>query len=351
MTRIKKLFPAIADIGGLEPVLAHLLARAKNNLPLIDAAEEQAPRNSQLAENAFYLAVRRGLSQGQTLSRALASCEYVPPAFLSIIEQGEREGDLAGALASLLKRFPAVSRFRNHVRAVVLYTGLLLATFSAVVLLHLWLYSDMVRSVAASIPVTNEGIFSPLSMMTPGSLLFLIVALIVGVSVVIRLNYHEGLLRFLMKRLPIVRDNYFRILSLQIAEAVLFGLTRGADLGKAVADAAAGADDPVIKQAFLQAVGTAGKGEGAVNVLSRQEALRGLPVSTVIGIAAESGNPKDFFKEHVDQLQAYLDRNLDREMRLFMNLCHSACGLVIGTGIVYLWISVWHAYTFLSQGL
>ena len=349
MMRVKTLFPFIADIAGLEPVLTHFSARARNHLPLIDGAEEQAVQNSKLGENPFYRAARRGLSQGQSLSKALAS-RNVPPAFIAIIQQGERDGDLAGALGSLLKRFPAVSRFRNHVRAVVLYMGLLLGSFTTVLLLHLWLYADMVRSVAALIPMTVEGIFFPISLFTPGSLLCIMVALIAAVSLVIRLNYHEGLLRFLIKRLPIVRENYFRILSLQIAESVLFGLDRGADLGKSVADAAAGVDDPIIRQTLLSGF-VADTGDQNRQPSSARQALDRLPVSSVIGIAAESGNPKEFFKEHADQLQAYLDRNLDREMRLFMNACYGACGAAIGVGIVYLWISVWHAYTFLSYGL
>ena len=142
----------IADITRLEPVLAHFHARVKNRLPLADPQEEQLMRGTVLGRNHYYLRIRQQLGQAMPLSAALDACPGVPKSLVATVRRGEEGRDLAGALETALRDLPMLSRFQGHLRAIVLYAGVILGLFLLFLLFQATVYSGMVATCPNCFP-------------------------------------------------------------------------------------------------------------------------------------------------------------------------------------------------------
>jgi len=107
----------------------------------------------------------RGLEQGETLSEAMVKEErFFPPEYVSLIQVGERGGNLIEALALALEQERFQKKFRDSLRAAVIYPFLVLVTaivtYSIIVAFSYPVFMDIHQAAGAPLPRVSQALYS-----------------------------------------------------------------------------------------------------------------------------------------------------------------------------------------------
>lgn len=132
---IRKRSPALKDIQ----VLAAEWARCLDvGLTIAQAVDISADGRSGTELSRSTVAIRDALKSGSPVHQALReNMPRLPPAALSMIEAGERSGELAKALAKLAEQLAQEQRLHGEIRSALIYPGFVTVTAMAVIVVML----------------------------------------------------------------------------------------------------------------------------------------------------------------------------------------------------------------------
>lgn len=336
----------MTDIKGLDMILAHLYARARNNMPLMEGPEEEGlPEASSLGKQPLYKEIKLKLGRGKSLSGALSSVKGFPPFFLKIIKRGEDSGDLAKALRIILDHYPVFTRFKFHMRTIYTYLSVTLIFLLAFMIYFSFLFTEthkiVLDSAIPDIPVLFRLFFPVSNHYFIAFFAFAVISALVLVRYVLKID----LIELIIRRTPIMNRNYFRVLSLELGTAYHYNLELGLPPHQALAEAAEGLGKAAASHSLKKVLSLVENGEPLSGAVPSESVLANMPTIGVIGLGEATGKPRELIKEMNEFLHKYLSANMEKEMQNLFRWCVVACGILVGTGVVFVFSAIIYSYT------
>ncbi|MEW5724354.1 MAG: type II secretion system F family protein [Thermodesulfobacteriota bacterium] len=331
---------------GIEIVLAHLYARAKQGRPWFGGPEEEAfLRVSPLARLPLYKKIAAGIGQGRSLSEALGAIRGFPAYLARLIKAGEESGNPARALGLALEHYPLSSRFRLYIRGLFLYVLVVMLFLLGFLVFSAFQFHGIYQAIAAETFARPPGL-TPLALLAQGRWVLLPAAAAVVLAViVVRVVYRRREVGPLAVRLPLVRKNYQRLLSLELGTLYRFSLEAGLPAPRALAETAAGLGERPAALALDRALTEAERGGDLGRLLAEEPTLAGLPAVEAVGLGLDAGRELELIREHNELVHDYLSANLGRDLRTLFHWCLAGCGLLVGLAAAWVFYAVISVYT------
>ena len=331
----------------IEAALAHLFARAQMELPLTGPDEQVIETASSLKKNRVYRQIRRVMERGGSLSEALADVKGLPAFSLQAIRQGERAGRQAAAMKMVMDHYPVHYQFQHHVRWIYAYVLAVVISLAAFLLLYAHYVLPMILLSA------ELGGFGDVSARYGWLNLFrnpitnvVLVAGAVLLILTIHFRFPMDVLGALIRKVPILRPAFFKVVSLELGLLFRNGLALGMTDEQALEKAADGIGDKVIRRALKQAVQEVRNGETLSKALVSKPILKALPAVEAIRLGTLSGRIGELLQEQSSFLMEYLDENMEKEMALLLKSCVVMCGVLVGACVFYAFKMVVSAYDY-----
>jgi type II secretory pathway component PulF len=336
------------DTAGLEVILTHFFNRIKENMPLTPGPEEEALfKVSSLGRNPLYQKTKKELQKGKSLSDALSSVRGLPPFFLKVIKRGEASGNLAKALKIVLEHYPVFARLKFHMYTVYAYVSVTLVFLLAFIVFFSFMfcetYSIALTHTMPEVPTLFRLLFL---ISNPYFIVFFTLAVIAGFAIV-RYGLRTDVSGLIIRHTPVIKQNYSRILSLEIGTMYHYNLELGLPPQQALAEAVKGLGKGEISHSLKRTLAMIEEGQSLRGALASESALAGIPAIDVIALGEATGKAQELVEELIEFLHKYLSANLDKEMQNLFRWCVVACGVFVGIGIVYVFSAIIYSYSFI----
>ena len=336
----------MAHIAGLEVILAHLHARARNNMPLMAGPEEESfSEVSSLGKHPLYKKIKVELERGRSLSGALSSVKGFPSFFLKIIKRGEDCGDLTKALKTILDHYPVFTRFKFHMRTIYSYISVTLIFLLAFIIYFSYLFAETHVIVLGNAIPDIPALFRLFFLVSNQYFIAFLAFVVITAFVIVRYVFKIDLIDLIIRRTPVMRRNYFRVLSLELGTIYNYNLELGLPPHRALAEAVEGLVKGEISHSLKKALSLVQNGNSLSSALASESVLANMPATNVIGLGEATGKSHELIKEMNEFLHAYLSANLDKEMQNLFRWCVVACGILVGIGVVYVFSAIIYSYT------
>ena len=222
-------------------------------LPLYDGMETLAEttKGSEYAD--LYQAASKGVNETGSLYQALKQDDRWPSYLVEMTGIGEQTGQLESVMNGLADYYSREERIRSSVVGAITYPLVLGAMLVLIIVIMLWkvlpVFQRVLNSMGAE--MTRSGA----ALMTLGSTIGWVVLALVGVvilgvivcAILMRTSAREGVLRFLSRVFPPIRNLSMKLSSSRVASVLSMMLSSGFPTGEAfrllpqvVSDAEAG---------------------------------------------------------------------------------------------------------------
>ncbi|UHC17855.1 type II secretion system F family protein [Methylobacterium currus] len=210
-------------------------------LTIADAVEMSADGHPGMRLARTTVAIRAALKQGAPVRRALADhLPHLSPAALSLIESGERSGELAAVLSRLAARLSQQQQQRGEIRSALVYPAFVVTTALAVITVLLLIVipslDDIVGDRRDTLPWTAQIVLAASSVfrdnvmaITAGTLLLVLATLCAIIHPAAR-----PVLDRVRLRLPVVGSLMLAHDAAQFARALSAQIGGGVPVGRAV---------------------------------------------------------------------------------------------------------------------
>jgi type II secretory pathway component PulF len=336
----------VTDIAGLDTILAYLYARTRNNMPLMAGPEEESfSEVSSLEKHPLYKKIKLALQRGKSLSGALSSVKGFPPFFLKIIKRGEDYGDLTRALEIVLDHYPVFTRFKFQIRAIYTYISVTLIFLLAFIIYFSYIFKETQMIVLGNAIPDIPVLFRLFFLVSNQYFIAFFAFVVITAFVIVRHVCKVDLIDLIIRRTPVIKRNYFRVLSLELGTIYNYNLELGHPPHRALAEAVEGLVRGKISHSLKKVVSLVQNGYSLSSALASESILANMPAIDVIGLGEATGKPRELIKEMNEFLHKYLSANLDKEMQNLFRWCVVACGILVGIGVVYVFSAIIYSYT------
>jgi len=336
----------MAHSAGLDMILAHLYARARNNMPLMAGPEEESfSKISSLGKRHLYKKIRLELKRGKTLSEALSSVKGFPLFLLKIIQRGEDSGNLATALKIVLDYYPVFARFRFHMRTIYAYISVTLIFLLAFLIYFSYIFTNTYTTALGNATPDLPALFRLFFLAAnPYFIAFFAVA-VIATYLLVRYVLKIDLIDCVIRRTPVMNRNYFRVLSLELGTMYGYNLELGLPHHRALTEAVEGLAKGRTSHSLRRVLSLIENGESLSSALASETLLADMPALDFIGLGEGTGKPRELITELNQFLHKYLSVNLDKEMQNLFRWCIGACGILVGIGVVYVFSAIIYSYS------
>lgn len=335
----------MTDIKGLNMILAHLYARAKNNRPLMAGPEEESfSEVSSLGKHPLYKKVKLELERGRSLSDALSAVKGFPPFFRKIIKRGEDSGDLTKALEIILDHYPVLTRFKFHMRTIYTYLSITLIFLLAFIVYFSYIFTETHMIVSDSAVPDIPVLFRLFFLISNHYFTAFLALAIIIAFIVMRFALKIDLIDLVIRRTPIMNRNYFRVLSLELGTTYNYNLELGLPPHGALVDAVEGLGKRGVSHSLKKVLSLAENGEPFSAAVTSESVLANMTAIDFIGLGEATGKPRKLIKEMNEFLHRYLSSNLEEEMQSLFRWCVVACGILVGTGVAFVFSAIIYSY-------
>ena len=336
----------MAHSAGLDMILAHLYARARNNMPLMAGPEEESfSEISSLGKHHLYKKIRLELKRGKTLSEALYSVKGFPSFFLKIIQRGEDSGNLATALKIVLDHYPVFARFKFHMRTIYAYISVTLIFLLAFLMYFSYIFTNTYTTVLGNATPDLPALFRLFFLASSPYFIAFFALAVIAAFVVVRYVLKIDLIDCVIRRTPVMNRNYFRVLSLELGTIYDYNLELGLPPHRALAEAVEGLGKGKASHSLKRVLSLVENGESLSSALASETLLADMPALDFIGLGEGTGKPRELITELNQFLHRYLTANLDKEMQNLFRWCIVACGILVGIGVVYVFSAIIYSYS------
>ena len=339
--------------GGLKSnvteVLSHYYAKSVNGIPFAaDSNEKGFSLNRGLTNGPLYKSINQRLERGESLYSAFSAEKGIPDQLLNILKKGEETGNVTTALGTILEMIPTYNVFRFHVYGIISYLLLTTAVFIVAIIYYSRSFTEVISYIPPYVTFEIPFIFKPLLLLSNSTFIGILI-LVAAVSLIsIKFFYGQELLNILLRVMPMIKQNYFRLLSIEIATNCIHSMKMGFTTEKALQESVEGLQDKTICESFKSALASVSNGTSLSGALASQNVLSSLPVISALRLGDKSGKTLDLLKEQKAFLQEYLDNNLEDEMKQLFALSILTLGMILGAGIIYIFSSIFFTYYTLS---
>lgn len=329
----------------LETILAELHLRSKRGLPLMGGPEDDALSEiSALVRDPLYKQIKRGLEQGEPLSKVLSQVPGIPPFAQAILEKGENNNNLSAALEILLEQMPFAQKLKGNLISIVSYfMAVYIAFICYAMFFKTWVAPVVIDSIGGS------GETSPMFDLFYGGgavgLSEILLVLLLG-GVALRVSLGKGFTLRLLSYIPFLSEICFKVTSMQLAVSCGYHMKVGDSPLNALENAAESLDDPCVKKSLREAADSVRKGESLRDVFaSRKDLVRFHAVSALL-LGESSKRTIDHLDGAVENLKWDLSRSLNRDMRKAFSLMIIVLGALVGASLIAAFRAIIMSYDF-----
>lgn len=321
--------------------MAHFYTRAESGLPLTGRQPVRSLRKYPL-----YQKIISNLDKGGSVADAFSTLK-LPPFYLEIIRQGERSGKLAEAFKILLDYHPVLSAFEFQLRGVRTYAALVLGFF----LVFLFYFSSVYMASYEELMVMTSGQMPRIPVFirvfSSPYLFWIVFAGLFFLTLALNLMKRPGPVSFLIRKIPLVKKNYDRIISLEIGALYQYGLELGMTPRQVLGEAVGRIGDFEVKEALQKAMAMVEKGAGVGEALGAQSRLASLPVVEAVRLGESSGMSGAIMGEANTFTRSRLDTTLEKDMRKLFRWLAVFCGLLTALGVISVIQAIIESYSWL----
>jgi type II secretory pathway component PulF len=287
------------------------------------------------------------LEAGQSLSESLASHkEYFPPLYISMVEAGEKSGNLAEVLFQASNYYKTIDDFRKKITNVLIYPAMLTLLSVGVIIFLVKLmvppYVDMYSGFNVDFPLSLKFLVSLEEFLRPNVFWLVIApALLVGlIAFVFSARRNEAMrMRAGMAILKIPlwgRMIKEAILSRSIATLVIL-LRSGVPLSESLSIIRDLIANRPLKKAFESAAEQVSEGESLSQALLKQPVFP-LEIAMVI----RSGEARGELIDSLDGAIKMCEGNFEFSSRMILSVAEPALLVVLGVVVVSMAVSLFY---------
>lgn len=314
-------------------------------LPLIDALESLAEKEgANLARKTLEELVRL-LYEGKSLSQALTLLpEVFPPLYVALVQSSEKTGAVSAALSRYVAYRQRIDEVRQKVTSASVYPALLLIVGGGVLLFLMGYvvprFSLVFEGLGTNLPwlsrvLMSSGLFLHEHQQT---LMATALALVLGVTLLLRQPRFRALLGELLERLPAIHRRlvmyelarFYRSLGILLQGGI--PLLTAMEMARNLLGAAS--RTRLDEACRLIREGRALSSALEVNRLATPVSLR------LLRAGEQSGNLGEMMERTADFYDEELSRWMDWFMRLFEPLLMTGIGILIGVIVILMYIPI-----------
>ncbi len=330
----------------VELILAGFLSRVKAGESLVPADSSiPSGMTPRIIKSRLYIKIALALSEGQSLSGILGAISGVPPLVVELIKRGESSGNLGSAIEAALAHYRTSNRFSYHLNKI---TGYSMVIFVMLILCYSVFYAfiaPIFESMYAQLGAHYS--LGPWGILNSDAWIPVTVFGLIGLAVWTRVVRHTSLAGLVASALPVLRQSFRRLISLEILSAYSGHIAAGLDSASALQESAASVSDYSYKKSLQGAAAKVSEGMNISEALNEDELLKGLEATSAISLYDSTGGDSPVIEDTRRLLDEYLRLTLDRDMKLVLILAVSVLGLFVAITVISLFNLTMGIYQYL----